>query len=411
MKTVLQINSVCNLGSTGRIAEDIGSLAIENGWQSYIAYGRKLRPGLSKYIKIGTTLDIIVHGIYTRLFDLHGFASVGATHSLVRKIREIDPDVIHLHNLHGYYLNFKILFDYLKTVKTPVVWTLHDCWPITGHCVYFDFVGCDKWKTACFDCPQKTTYPGSILFDHSKTNYKLKKEIFSSVEQLTIVPVSQWLSGILKESFLNNHEIKVVHNGIDLDTFTPQLNNQDIRKKYQVGDRLIILGVAGVWSKRKGLNDFKVLAGMLPDDCIIILVGLKAKDIRGLSPNIIGITHTEDLLELVKLYSAADLYMNPTWEDNFPTTNLEALACGTPVVTYRTGGSVESVSPETGFIVQKGDIAGLLNAIDTVRVKGKNSYLIPCRERAQSYFNKKECFKKYIELFEIMTKNTEDFQR
>ena len=410
MKTLLQINSVGNWGSTGRIAEDIGSLAIENGWKSCIASGRKIRKSQSDHIKIGNKGDLIVHGMYTRLFDLHGFASAGATNSLVRKIRELDPDVIHLHNLHGYYLNIKILFDYLLTVNTPVVWTLHDCWPITGHCVYFDFVGCDRWKTGCFDCPQKTTYPGSILFDNSKTNYKRKREIFRSVERAIIVPVSQWLASLLKESFLSDHEIKVVNNGIDLDTFTPQADNYSIRKKYQVGDRFIILGVAGTWSERKGLNDFITLAGKLPEDCIIILVGLTANAIRSLPPNIIGITHTEDLLELVKLYSAAGLYVNPTREDNFPTTNLEALACGTPVATYRTGGSIESITPQTGFIVQKGDIAGLLNVIDIVREKGKNSYLLPCRERALSNFNKRDCFKKYIELFETLTKNSEYVQ-
>lgn len=398
MKTLLQINTVGNWGSTGRIAEEIGLLAIKSGWQSYIAFGRNERPSQSRLIKIGSALDILKHVLYTRLSDKHGFASENSTAELITNIEGIKPDVILLHNLHGYYLNVKILFDYLSFSGIPLIWTMHDCWPITGHCVYFEFINCDRWKSGCYECPQKKSYPSSILFDNSKTNYILKKEIFTSVKRMIIVPVSQWLENILKESYLNGYNIKTVHNGINLDTFSPQTDGNRIRSEYGIGDSFMVLGVASVWSDRKGLNDFKKLFQHLPKDCIIVLIGLNKKQIKGLPSGIIGLSITDNIKELTSIYSAADVYVNPTWEDNFPTTNLEAMACGTPVITYRSGGSIEALTTETGFIIEKGDIYGLLNAIIAVKGKGKAGYSVACRERAIERFDKDECFKEYIEL-------------
>lgn len=404
MKKLLQINSVINWGSTGRIAEEIGQKAIAHGWESYIAYGRNERPSKSRLIKIGNDIDIKVHGVYTRLLDRHGFSSVNATKELIIKIQKIQPDVILLHNLHGYYLNIEVLCNYLSTAGIPVIWTLHDCWAFTGHCAYFDFVGCDRWKSGCYSCPQKKSYPTSIFLDCSKSNYKLKRELFHSVRNMVIVPVSQWLADIVVDSFLNIYPRQVIYNGIDIDAFSPQLNNINIRAKYLVGNRFMILGVAAVWDKRKGLNDFIELSRQLSIDYVILLVGLDEKQIKGLPVNIIGVTRTESIKELAELYSAADLYMNPTWEDNFPTTNLEALACGTPIVTYKTGGSIESVSTETGFIVEKGDINGLLNIAEAVKENGKDLYSKACRERAVSHYNKKERYEDYIDLFTNMMK-------
>lgn len=399
MKRLLQINSVINWGSTGRIAEGIGQQAIVRGWESYIAYGRNNQPSKSQLIKIGNDIDIKIHGVYTRLFDRHGFGSFNATKELLIKIQKIQPDVILLHNLHGYYLNIEVLFNYLSTAGIPIFWTLHDCWAFTGHCAYFDFVECDKWKSECFCCPQKKSYPTSVLLDRSKSNYQLKKELFLSIKQMVIIPVSQWLASVCNDSFLKNYPISVIHNGIDISTFSPQLNTDIIQDKYQVNGRFMILGVAAIWDERKGLKDFIELSKRLSNDYIILLIGLSEKQIKGLPVNIHGITRTESIQELAELYSASDLYMNPTWEDNFPTTNIEALACGTPIVTYRTGGSVEAITPDTGFVVEKGDIEGLLNVTATVREKGKNNYSIACRERAVKHFNKQQRFEEYIELF------------
>ena len=404
LRTLLQINTVVNSGSTGRIAEDIGQLAISKNWKSYIAYGRNERPSKSNLIKIGNNWDIKWHGLQTRLFDKHGLGSINATNKLVKQIKEIAPDIIHIHNIHGYYLNIKILFNYLSKTEIPVIWTLHDCWPITGHCVYFDFVGCHKWKTQCYACPQKYTYPASYFFDRSRLNYKLKSEFFRSSSNLTLVPVSNWLAGILRESFLSKKSIQVIHNGINNNVFHPLHKKIKIREKYNLKNRFIILGVASVWSPRKGLNDFVELSEKLNPNYQIILVGLSKKQIRTLPSNILGIEKTEDVNELVELYSASDVFVNPTYEDNFPTTNLEAMACGTPVITYKTGGSPEAIDENTGIVVENGNIEELIKAITQILRKGKESYSKDCIQRVYDHFRKEDRFNEYLQLYESRLK-------
>jgi glycosyltransferase involved in cell wall biosynthesis len=401
MKKLLQINSVVNSGSTGRIAEEIGQTAIAAGWESYIAYGRHARTSQSELIKIGSDWDIRVHGLQTRLFDRHGLASIAATREFVEQLKKIKPDIIHLHNIHGYYINIEILFRYLKDANIPVVWTLHDCWPITGHCAYFTFVECDKWKTQCFSCPQKKGYPGSYFLDRSKQNHKQKRKLFTSVHDMTIVSVSNWLADIVKQSYLKDYPIRVINNGIDVNVFSLQ-SRDGIRLKYGLADKFVLLGVATEWGRRKGLHDFIELSKTLKDDEIIVLVGLKEDQIKILPENIIGITRTESTQELAEFYSSADVFVNPTWEDNFPTTNLEAMACGTPVVTYRTGGSPEALTPKTGFVVEQGDLASIRKAIDTVKSKGKAFYSAACRERATKMFNKNDRYAEYLQLYEQM---------
>jgi len=398
MKKLLQINTVVNSGSTGRIAEEIGQFVIQNGWDSYIAYGRNERPSKSKLIKIGIDWDVRIHGLQTRLFDRHGLGSYQATLKLIEKIKEINPDVIHLHNLHGYYLNIETLFKYLSKINIPIVWTLHDCWPFTGHCTHFDFIGCGKWKTECFKCPQKNEYPKSRFIDRSKENFHLKKRIFTSVKKATIIPVSQWLGNIVNQSFLKEYPMQVINNGINTDIFKPN-SNERIRKRYKLEGKFIILGVTSTWDNRKGLADFKELSKRIDSNSIIILVGLSLIQIKNLPANIIGILRTENTQELAEFYSTANVFLNPTWEDNFPTTNLESLACGTPVVTYKTGGSIESISPETGFIVEKGDVEGLINVINTIREKGKEQYTQHCREHALKLYDKNDRYQDYLKLY------------
>jgi glycosyltransferase involved in cell wall biosynthesis len=406
MKKLLQINSVINYGSTGRNTEEIGKEAIKNGWKSYVAYGRNVRPSQSETIKIGSDWDIKLHGLQTRLFDRHGLASKKATKQLVEKIRQIKPDIIHLHNLHGYYLNIETLFHYLATAEIPVIWTLHDCWPMTGHCAHFSFIGCEKWKTQCQHCPQKRRYPACYIVDRSYKNYQLKRRLFSSVRKMTLVPVSNWLADIVKDSFLKDYPKKVIHNGVDTTVFWPQISGE-IRVKYKIRDKFILLGVANVWDQRKGLNDFIQLSQSLKDNEVIILVGVKEKTIKTLPQKIRGIRRTENIKELAELYSLADVFINPTWEDNFPTTNLEALASGTPIVTYRSGGSAEAVTTETGFVVEQGDLAGIRKAIDAIKIKGKSFYSEACRERAVKMFNKNDRYAEYIQLYEQMLEKKE----
>ena len=401
MKKLLQINSVVNSGSTGRIAEEIGQTAIAAGWESYIAYGRNDRPSMSELIKIGNDWDIRMHGLQTRLFDRHGLGSKSATRELIGKIDKIAPNIIHLHNIHGYYINIEILFKYLHETNIPVVWTFHDCWPITGHCSHFSFVGCEKWKNQCFSCQQKTSYPASWLIDRSEKNFNLKKQLFTSLSNLTLVPVSEWMSGILKESFLHNYPIKIIHNGINTDVFKP-LACDAFRTKHHFENKFILLAVASIWSPRKGLKDFIALSNLIDNDYQIVLVGLTKKQIEQLPDNMLGIERTESVEELAEIYAASDVYVNPTYEDNFPSTNLESLACGTPVITYNTGGSPEAIDELTGIVVEQGDIPKLMEAINQIKEKGKQSYIEACVNRAHWLYKKEDRYREYIELYESL---------
>lgn len=398
---LLQINVTANSGSTGRIAEDIGLLALTNGWDSYIAYGRTNNDSKNIVIQIGNKFDIRFHGLLTRVFDNHslGLSSKKDTKNLIKEIDKIKPDIIHLHNIHGYYINSEILFEYISKLNIPIVWTFHDCWNFTGHCAHFDYIGCDKWKTGCYSCQLKNSYPASYLFDRSKKNYIEKKEMFNSIKNLTIVPVSNWLGDLVKDSFLSSNNIKVIHNGIDINTFKPSTNIQETKNKFGLKDKFIVLGLSSVWNKSKGLDDFIKLSSMVDAKTKLILVGLNKKQIDNLPKNIIGIKRTENINQLVDIYSMTDLYLNLTYNDTFPTTNLEALACGTPILTYKTGGSVEAVSYDTGFIVEKGDLNSVINIINEVKMKGKGHYSEKCRNRAVNCFNKDDRFMDYIELY------------
>lgn len=403
MNKVLQINSVCNIGSTGRIAEDLGNVAIETGWESCIAYGRKGKDSKSKTIKIGSALDVYIHYLYTRLSDRHGFASRRATKQFIKEIINFSPDIIHLHNIHGYYLNIEILFNFLKEYQKPIVWTLHDCWAYTGHCAYYDSVNCTKWETGCYNCPITLSYPKSYI-DNSKFNFKKKKELFSSIRDLTIVTPSKWLAEESKKSFLSPNDIIVINNGIDLNSFNI-VPTQYIYEKYKINkDKFTILGVANIWDKRKGLEDFVKLSSMVEDNIQIILLGLNNKQLKELPNNVLGFKRTANIEELAMFYSFADVFVNLTYEDNFPTTNLEALACGTPVITYNTGGSPEAVDTNTGIIVDKGDIQNIYNSISKLIDNTYSYESNMCRKRALKYYNKDDRFKEYINLYESLLK-------
>lgn len=405
MPTLLQINSVANTGSTGRIAEGIGQAAIKAGWKSFIAYGRYANPSQSELIKIGNKWDVYDHVLQTRLFDKQGLASKGATKKLIQRIEQIKPNIIHLHNIHGYYLNYPILFEHLSKNNIPVVWTLHDCWPFTGHCAYFSYLGCEKWKLQCKHCPNLKEYPTSFGLDNSNTNYKSRKKYFTSIHNLTLVPVSDWLENLVHQSFLKKCYSQRIYNGIDTTIFHSIPMSNSILNKYAIPNSNFVLGVANVWEKRKGLQDFIQLRKILPTSYSIVLVGLNLRQITELPNGIIGIQRTENVEQLRDLYVSALTFVNPTWEDNFPTTNLEALACGTPVITYRTGGSPEAISPETGFVVEQGDIQGMVNAIEKICQEEKSTYSKACRDRAVRYFNKEERFQEYVDLYnQILSK-------
>ncbi len=353
---ILFINSCCGIKSTGRICTDLAQKYEKNGHTVKIAYGRDtfVPEKFRKYaVQISSELEIKLHAVYTRLTDKHGFASTAATKKFLSWAESYDPDVLWLHNIHGYYINIELLFQWIKTrPNMQVKWTMHDCWAFTGHCAYFDFAGCDKWKTGCHDCPQKGSYPASSLLDSSRSNYAKKRQLFTGVPNMTLITPSQWLADLVKQSFLGAYPVEVQYNTIDTDIFKPTPG--DFREKYGLQDKKMILGVASSWDKRKGLDDFVKLSGILDDSYRIVLVGLTADQAKQMPANVIPIAKTNSPRELAEIYTTADVFFNPTYEDNYPTVNLEAQACGTRVITYDTGGSKETLSGEGSLAVEKG---------------------------------------------------------
>lgn len=390
MKKLLQINVTANWGSTGRIAEGIGLEAIRRGWESTIAYGRGNPCSRSHTLRIGSDMDMRLHGAATRLLDRHGLASAKATRRFIDQARELKPDLVHLHNIHGYYLNYPLLFSWLKQWGGPVVWTLHDCWPITGHCAHYMGIGCRRWMEECHHCPLRHAYPASMAVDGSRRNHRCKKESFLGLPNLHIAACSRWLADDLRRSFLGVYPIHVMHNGIDLDTFRPSVEEKTPRS---------IIGVASVWDSSKGLEEFHRLRQLLPPPYSITLVGLSAKQIRALPEGITGMERTDSVARLAELYSRSAVFVNPTFEDNYPTTNLEATACGTPVITYRTGGSPESVTPLTGSVVERGDIRAM--AAEIMRVcEGSPYSAADCRSLAMEQFDQHRQLAAYIDLYD-----------
>ena len=363
---VLMINVVCGIRSTGRICTDLATELEKQGHEVKIAYGREQVPEqFKKYaVKIGTDFDVKLHALKARLFDTAGFESKSVTKKFIEWVKEYDPDVIHLHNLHGYYINVELLFDYLKKCQKKIIWTLHDCWSFTGHCVYFDYVECERWKRGCHDCPQKKEYPICVGLEQSKKNYWKKRMCFRNIDDLTLVTPSMWLAQRVEKSYMSNYPVEVINNGVDTNVFHPIKSN--VRNKYNLGNKKIILGVASVWDKRKGLETFLKLSQKIKSEYQIVLVGLSRQQISKLPKNIKGIKQTNSPQELAALYSIAEVFVNPTLEDNYPTTNIEAIACGTPVITYNTGGSPESAK-HYGLIIEKRDIDGIIKGIEKVK--------------------------------------------
>lgn len=389
-KKLFQINATANWGSTGRIAEQIGLKAMEHGWESYIAYGRKYNPSKSKLIKVGGKLNPYIHFVKQFIFDTEGLNSIHATKKLINRIKSINPDIIHLHNIHDHWLSYKILFEYLNTINTPVVWTFHDCWAFTGHCMHFVHSNCEKWKTHCKDCPQK-----KMFLDSSKRNFSLKKSLFGSNRNMTIVPVSKWMGEFIEKSFLKDNPLQVIHNGIDLDIFKPITIVKG-------NERFEVLAVSSVWNKSKGLHDIFELRNLLSEEYNITIVGLSAEQLKTLPNGIKGIQRTQNIQELASLYSTANVFINTTYADTFPTVNLEALSCGTPVITYKTGGSPEAIDINTGIVVEQGDINAMADAIRQMKLNPLSSEA--CRKRAVEYFDKNKCFDKYVDLYEELLK-------
>lgn len=394
---VLQITAFSGWGCTGRIAVGIEKALSTKGYEGAIAWGRiNTAPEGIRTIQIGNKLDQQFHGLYTRITDKCGFGSCRISQRFISEIEEYNPDLIQLHIMHGYYINIDILFKYIQAKKIPVVWTFHDCWAFTGHCPYFDLVHCEKWKTGCHHCEQKAHHPASWLIDNSEWNWKKKKALFSNVDNLTIVTPSEWLANLVQKSFLGDKRIKVIRNGINLNDFKPTYGN--IAERYGLKNKKIVLGVSSTWVKSKGIEDLGKIADMLPDQYQVVLVGLTKKQKEELPDNIVGIERTDNVKELAELYTAANVFVNPTYEDNYPTTNLEALACGTPVITYETGGSVEAVQISGyGKIVGQKDLKGM---VDAILAYGEEK--IEKAAYSYNFLNEDYRFMEYVDLYESL---------
>lgn len=351
---VLLINSVCGIGSTGRICGAIAENFTAQGHETVIAYGRdgNVPERYMPYAhRIGSDLDVKISALRTRLMDNHGYANEAATRAFLKWADRYDPDLLWLHNLHGYYIHVGMLFDWIKSrPHMQVKWTLHDCWAFTGHCAYFSRAACEKWKHGCASCPEKGSYPGSMLLDNSRNNYLRKKSAFTGIPNMTLIVPSHWLENLVKQSFLGEYPVEVHYNTVDTDVFQPTPG--DFRKKYGLEGKKLILGVASVWDERKGLSDFRTLRGLLDDSYAIVLVGLTHQQIETLPEGILGIARTHNARELAEIYTAADVFVNPSREETFGLTTLEAISCGTTAIVYRDTACEEVANQYGGIAVE-----------------------------------------------------------
>ena len=355
---ILLIDECCGTSGPGKVMCGLAEKFESEGHEVKTAYGRK--PFVpEKYrrfaVRIGTMKDVYFHAIMTRLTDRHGFFSRGATKRFLKWADKYDPNILWLHNIHGYYINIEMLFTWIKSrPNMKVNWTLHDCWAFTGHCAYFTMAGCEKWRTHCENCPQRNSYPSSIV-DSSRRNYDDKRRLFTGVKDMTIITPSKWLAGLVRQSFLKEYPVEIHNVEINREIFRPTPSG--FRAEHNLAGKIIVLGVANVWDKRKGLDDFTRLSGMLdPEKFAVVLVGVSNKQAQRLPANIIAIERTNSQKELAEIYTASDILFLPSYEENYPAVSLEAQACGTPVIAYDSGGSPETLTDSRSKLIKPGDI-------------------------------------------------------
>lgn len=406
MPTLLQLDACLNSGSTGRITEEIAKLAIKMEWDCDIIHGSRYvnYPSVMHTFQPGSVSDEYLHYAEYYFLDNDGLASRRSTLRLIKQIQSINPDVIQIHDIHDHWLNYRLLFQYLNTLDTPIVWTQHDCWAFTGDCAHFTSFNCSKWKSGCAGvCPFRAKSYVRRILNHSKEHYEIKKQLFTATKNLILVPVSYWLEDVLKDSFLKNKSILTIYNGIDTDVFRPIDDVCNTIKKFGIECQKYVIGVATAWSSKKGFDDYCKLAQVLPNDVKIVLVGLDNKHRQEAEKNgIIGISRTENVSDLVALYNGASIVMNLSYEETFGLTTVEGLACGTPSIVYNATASPELVTQETGLIVEPGNLSGVVDAVHSLLSKEKP--VEACRKRAISFFNKDKRFVDYINLYKDLIK-------
>lgn len=400
MPRLLLINVALNWGSTGKIVEGIGILAHKQGWDVFVAHGARYKnPSDLKSIQVSSKVVEWTHYIESSLFDAQGLGSRCETKRFLRKVEDIKPDIVHIHNIHGCFINYPLLFTYFKKHNVPVVWTLHDCWAMTGHCTHFMRTNCMKWQTGCNHCPQKKTFPTTYLLDRSERNYSLKKGLFTSMPVMHITTVSNWLKGIAETSYLKKYPVTVVPNGIKTEELTPEFS--DIKERYGLQGKKLLLAVAIGLDERKGLIDYIKLAELLPSEYRLMLVGLTEEERKVLPKSIIGVKRTNGAKELAAYYSAADVLLSLSYEETFGLTIIETMACGTPAIVYDNTAQPELITPETGKVVPTGDIDAVLSAIEEVCSKPKEFYLEFCRQHAAQY-DESLSYQKYLDIYKSL---------
>ncbi len=390
---IVQLNSTCGRGSTGKICRSISEELTDKGIENYVFYtlGNSDYPLGKKY---SSKVYVKIQALKSRILGNGGFNSSLATRKLIRELNAIHPDIIHIHNIHSHDCNLSMLFEHIRKSNIKVIWTFHDCWAFTANCPHFTMARCDKWKDGCSLCPQ--IRDTSWFFDRSHVLFNRKMHLFTSLPNMTIVTPSEWLAGLVKQSFLQEYPVKVINNGIDLSIFKP--TDSDFREKHGLEGKYVLLGVAFGWGERKGLDVFIELSRRLDDRFKIVLVGTDKNVDKLLPGNIISIHRTQNQAELAEIYSAADLFVNPTREDNYPTVNMESLACGTPVVTFQTGGSAEIIDKTCGAVVECDDIDALESEIVSICESSRYSKEA-CLTRAKMFDNN-ERYKEYLELYQ-----------
>lgn len=397
MPRLFQINTTIGRGSTGKIAELISILAREVGWDCFIAHGSRFIGDSEMYsFQVGGTLDENCHYFVSRVFDRHGLGSCSATKKLIEHLDEVKPDVVHIHNIHGYYANYKKMFKYLAEKGIPTVMTMHDFWLMTGHCAYIN-KSCGKWETGCGNCPRLKEYPAAF-FDRTKKNWALRKELFEGFEKdkLVIVPVSYWLEGFAKRSLLQNCHFNVIQNGVDVKLFQPyEGQHSELWKKIDWSKHTIIT-VADRWTDANGFHDIMALSRLLPEDMQIVMVGLNEQQLLGLPDKIVGIGHTDNVQQLIDLYSSADVLFNASTEVTFGLVTAEAMACGTPAIVFKNTAGEEIINAETGFAIA--DIKEIPELVRKCR-ENATSYKDVCRKRIVENFDSVKQYSKYVTLY------------
>lgn len=404
---ILQINSHYNQGGAARIAACIHGQLLKEGQKSYVAYGRgkkiqEAEAAAQNLYCFDRPWEVYFSALVSRVIGINGWSNRAATRRLIAYMEKIRPDIVHLHALHGYYLNFPMLFGYLNEKQIPCVWTFHDCHAFTGNCgYYFD---CEKWKTGCGSCPHIHNYPASHFFDFTHYMWKRKQKMFTEGDRKVIVTPSRWLTKEAEKSFFGRYPCVTISNGIDVkNTFFPR-DKAACRKKYGYEEKeRLVLGIAvGYGDPRKGAKYIIQLARDLEGEAKVILIGWEKKNdtlLEG-TKNIIPLPATDDLEMLAEYYSMADVFVLPSLAENYATVTLESMACGTPVVGFAVGGIPEQLAEGRGIAVRAGDQRAFTRAVK--RALSPESRLL-CGKALAAVMEKENSTEKmteaYIELY------------